>query len=196
MDEQMSLETFEPERAYAPYLTTPRSLEACRMNGVNPVELVEVPIAEFQKDFPNDPDAAQRRYERINGARLRILGKVQEDWSRLVAKNWKPSRVRSNAEKNRERILEVPEDSHCALLESQAQQFRKIEQENMNSLQRMLKLEVKKAITEQMNKQILNKHEDYDKQNKDIKDHRKAVQEAAVQAEIARERKKDEEFKT
>ena len=62
MDEQLSLATFEDNRAYAPYLTTPRSLEACGMSGVNPVELVEVPIAEFQKDFPNDPDAAQRRY--------------------------------------------------------------------------------------------------------------------------------------
>lgn len=164
------------------------------MNGVNPVELVEVPVAEFQKDFPNDPDAAQRRYERINGARLRILTKVQEDWSRLVAKNWKPSRTRSKAEMQKERILEVPEDSHCALLESQAQQFRKIEQENMNSLQRMLKMEVKKAIAEQMNKDILNKHQDIETQNKAAKDHRKAVQAAAVQAEIERGRKKEEDF--
>ena len=57
----LSLATFEPHRAYEPYLSTPRSLEACRMNGIAPIELVVLPITEFTKDFPNDPDAAQRR---------------------------------------------------------------------------------------------------------------------------------------
>jgi hypothetical protein len=31
------------------------------MNGINPVELVTIPFSEFQRDFPNDPDATQRR---------------------------------------------------------------------------------------------------------------------------------------
>jgi hypothetical protein len=45
--------------------------------------LVEIPIGEFQKDFPNDPDAVQRRFERIDGARRRILAATKKDWKQL-----------------------------------------------------------------------------------------------------------------
>ena len=135
------------------------------------------------------------RFERIDGARKRILTKVKQDWSKLVEKNWKPSKTRSAAAMKRERILEVPEESHCALLETQAQQFRKIEMENFNSLNRMLKLEVKKAIAEQMNKQILQKHENIEKQNNDTKGQIQAIKDAAIQAEIERTKKKEADFK-
>ena len=40
--EPLSLGTFDDKTAKAPYLNTPRSLEACRRFGVNPVELVEL----------------------------------------------------------------------------------------------------------------------------------------------------------
>ena len=193
--DNLSLETFEPGRAYAPYLTTPRSLEACRMSGVNPIELVEIPVAEFKKDFPNDPDAAQRRYERIEGARQRIYKKVKEDWDHLVKTNWKPHRERTEAQKAKERILEVPEDVHCGLLENQADQFRKIEKDTMQSLERMLKLELRKSMTAVNNKKIIGKHDAISAQNESLKAKNKAMRDAAIQAEIDRQRKKEEDFR-
>lgn len=38
-EERLSLADFDPSSARPPYLTSPRSLEACRVHGVNPVEL-------------------------------------------------------------------------------------------------------------------------------------------------------------
>jgi hypothetical protein len=86
--ESLSLSNFEPERASAPYLNTPRSLEACRRHGVKPIELVAVSIDEFRKDFRNDPDAAQRRFERIDGARKLLLEAVTTEWRALCESGW------------------------------------------------------------------------------------------------------------
>jgi hypothetical protein len=111
-----------------------------------------------------------------------------------VSTNWKQHRERSEAAKKRERILEAPEDSHCALLESQAQQFRHIEMENYQSLQRMLKLEITKAVTEVNNKKIMGRHGELDQINENNKQERKAMKDAAIQEEIERQRKKEEDF--
>ena len=67
MQEELSLATFEPNHAQPPYLNSPRSIEACRIHGVNPIELAAVPYEEFRKGFPNDDDAARRRFDRIDG---------------------------------------------------------------------------------------------------------------------------------
>ena len=72
MQEELSLATFEPQHAQAPYLNSPRSIEACRIHGVNPIELVALPYEEFRKDFPNDDDAARRRFDRIDGMYLQF----------------------------------------------------------------------------------------------------------------------------
>ena len=72
MQEELSLATFEPQYAQPPYLNSPRSIEACRIHGVNPIELVAVPYEEFRKDFPNDDDAARRRFDRIDGMYLQF----------------------------------------------------------------------------------------------------------------------------
>eukprot|EP01035_Chromulina_nebulosa_P023788 gene23788-30854_t len=191
--EPLSLATFEPNRTYAPYLNTPRSLEACRIHGVNPVELVELPISEFQKDFPNDPDAAQRRFERIDGARRRLLAAVKTDWKRLCDTNWTPNPSRPKSAK--EAILDVPVHSHCTLLEIQAEKFRKMEAENYKFLQHMLKMEMKKADAEVKGKQIVGKHEEIQENNDNLKKEREERKRIAVQEMLDRQQRKEEEFR-
>ncbi len=145
---RLSLANFQPDKCYPPYLNTPRSLEACRLNGVNPLELVEIPFSEFQKDFPNDMDVARRRFERIDGARRRVLGDVLADWKKLCDSNWKPP-VDKGPKVKKETIVEVPHAAaHCKLLEIQAAKFREIEQHNWETLQRKLKLEIMRADEE------------------------------------------------
>lgn len=163
-DEPLSLSTFEAAHAQYPYLNTPRSLEACRRNGINPVELVEVSIDEFRKDFPDDPDAAQRRFDRIDGARRRMLTTVLTEWKHLCDSKWEAGgNKRFSPEK--ERILHVPEAAHSSMLEMQAAQFRKIEMDQWNALQRMLSMSVKNANIEQKNKAILQKQEEIGENN-------------------------------
>ena len=54
--EPLSLATFDPVYSKQPYLNTPRSLEACRIHGIQPEELVEIPFREFVRAFPGYVD--------------------------------------------------------------------------------------------------------------------------------------------
>jgi len=105
--ELFSLATFEPDRATSPYLNTPRSIEACRLNGVSPRELVVISYKDIEKEFPNDPAAAQKKYNRVEASRIRALAAVTKEWKKLKKAKWKPSHVRPRSAK--ERILDVPE---------------------------------------------------------------------------------------
>lgn len=189
--EKLSLSTFEPSLAQPPYLTTPRSLEACRLNGVNPIELVEVSMDEFRKDFPNDPDAAQRRYGRIDGARKRILQQVIADWKRLKEIGWKPKVERPYSAK--ETIIPVAAEAHCELLEIQAEKFRKIERDQMDALKRMLNMEIKHAVQESKNKQVLGKHEAIAEANEQQRKMRAQMREELHSEHVERMRQKEEE---
>lgn len=191
--EPLSLGTFEPDKAYPPYLTTPRSLEACRMNGVNPVELVEIPATEYQKDFPNDPDAAQRRFERIDGARRRTLQYVMEDWKKLCATGWMPPLAERPPSAN-EVIMNVRPEAHCKLLELQAEKFRKIEQDNFDALNRLLKMEVMRADQEVRNQQITQKHEAIAKDNEALRKKRMEHREQLHREQMERQKRKEEAF--
>jgi DNA repair exonuclease SbcCD ATPase subunit len=155
----LSLSTFQPDKCYSPYLNSPRSLEACRINGVTPAELVEISFDGFKKDG-EDPDAARKRFERVDGARKIVLEKVRGDWKKLRKAGWKPEDRRPHSPEHRETILVVPPQVHCTLLEIQAAKFRKLEQDNWEALERQLKLEIKKADQETRNKNILQKHDD------------------------------------
>ena len=50
-EEHLSLANFNPVRAQHPYLNSPRSLEACRVHGVNPIELAGELVSERERDF-------------------------------------------------------------------------------------------------------------------------------------------------
>jgi hypothetical protein len=189
--ERLSLATFEADRAFPPYLNTPRSIEACRRTGINPIELVEIPVTEFQKDFPNDPDGAQRRFERFDAARRRVLAQALSEWKVLVEKNWQPSKIRPKSAK--ETILVVPPDTHSSMLELQAAMFRKVEKDNYDRLQRMLKIELKQAAQELENKRILQKHDEIQNANDEG---RKILQEKRARLEkekIELQKQKDDE---
>ncbi len=187
---KLSLATFQPNKCYAPYLNTPRSLEACRLNGINPVELVEIPYNEFQKDFPNNADAARRRYERINGARIRIYEQVMRDWRKLCENGWEPPKAARPASA-KETIVVVSPSAHCTLLEIQAEKFRKIEQDNWSALQRNLKLELMRADMDVKHKAIVEKHEQIEKANNDVADQRKAERDALYREQLLRQQQEE-----
>lgn len=187
---KLSLATFQPDKCYPPYLNTPRSLEACRLNGINPVELAEIPFSEFQKDHPNDLDTANRRYERVDGARRRVLEAVMKDWRNLCVTGWVPPETKPKRAK--EAIVDVPVTAHCELLEIQAQKFRKIEEDNWTNLQRTLRLEIVRADTEQRNNEILQKHEEIQSSNDHLKKERQAKRDAQIAEQIRRAKEEED----
>lgn len=156
-EEPLSLGTFDPAHAQPPYLNTPRSIEACRRFGINPIELVEVSIDEFRKDAPDDPDAAQRRFERIDGARRRMMTNVMTEWKCLKDAEW-TGKTKKRPTSAKESILKVQPEAHSQLLELQAEKFRKIEQKAFDEMQRMLAITIQKADMEVKNKAILQEH--------------------------------------
>jgi hypothetical protein len=190
---ELSLATFEPDRAIPPYLNTPRSLEACRLNGVNPIELIEVPITDFQKEFPNDADAVQRRFERVDGARRRILSSVKKDWKQLCISGWSKKEHIVEKKEQKESIVEVPEEAHSTLLEMQALKFRKIEMEQFNILQRKLKLQLQKADEEQKNKKIIQKHNEIQASNDNTKKQQQEYREKIEKETIEKTKKMEDE---
>lgn len=191
MSESLSLGTFEPQYAQPPFLNTPRSLEACRIHGVNPVELVEIPIDEFRKDFPDDADAAQRRYERIDGARRRILATVLAEWEHLCEIGWTPY-VKPKPHIG-ESIIAVPEVAHCSVLELQATRFRKTEQEMVKSFQKLLHVSMQKAAEEVHHKHIVERHREMDRKISDTKKERQQLLSAMFQDKITEQKQRAEE---
>jgi len=45
----LNLENFDPYKKDPPYLDSPKSLEACKRQGIDPSELLFVPYEEFKK---------------------------------------------------------------------------------------------------------------------------------------------------
>jgi hypothetical protein len=162
------------------------------MNGINPVELVTIPYSEFQRDFPNDPDATQRRYERIEGGRKRILAQVTKDWKKLVETGWKPPETK--APPKAETILPVSPNAHCQLLEIQAAKFRKIEQDNWETLNRNLRIQILKADQEVHGQQIIEKQNNIQELNEQQKRERKAALDELERENLRRRQEEEEEL--
>ena len=117
LDDKLSLGNFDAARANAPYLNTPRSLEACRRHGIRPSELVEISLSEFIKNAPNsDSDISQRIFDRVDGARRILLENVTKEWQKICSGG---SPTRSINETIGESIVDAPIESHSTLLEIQ-----------------------------------------------------------------------------
>jgi hypothetical protein len=187
----LSLKTFDPANAEAPYLNTPRSLEACRLLGISPIELVEVPLEEFRKDCPDDQDTAQRRFEKIDGARRRLLKEVTEQWKVLVSSKWIPpsERVIKKPSKDSECIIDVEPTAHTTLLDLQAERFRKVEENQWKDLTRLVATEIRNAVHEAQMKNITNKHSDIKANNDRLKRERQLARERAYQERCEVQRK-------
>ena len=190
-DEPLSLGSFDPSHALHPYLNTPRSLEACRRHGINPIELVEIPFDEFRKNFPNDIDAAQRRYERIDGARRSLFNKVLKEWDEICTSGWVPAIQGKPADK--EAIIDVAPDAHSSMLELQAARFRQIEKSQWLAMQRMVGLEIKAAVREMENKKLVAKHKEIEAANDDAKKAMAAHRDELFRQQIERKKQQEEE---
>ena len=190
MEEELSLGTFEPSHAQAPYLNTPRSLEACRIHGVNPIELVSIPYEEFRKGFPNDDDAARRRFERIDGARKRIFTAVLATWDEICSNKKDTANSFDNL---KETIIEVPREARSTLLQIQAERFRKIESDNWNSIQRKINLSIQSAYREEENKKIIEAQNKIEKANNDTKKMRSLQREELYRQQLEALARKEEQ---
>ena len=140
---------------------------------MNPIELVAVPYEEFRKGFPNDDDAARRRYERIDGARKRIFSAVLAEWDQICADERDAAQRASSspdqAKSAIETLIPVKTEARSTLLEIQAEKFKKLEIDNWNNLQRKINLSIQAAQREQDNRTILKAQEEIGQKNDEHK---------------------------
>jgi hypothetical protein len=170
-----------------PYLNTPRSLAACRFHGVNPEELVEIPFREFQRAYPDDPETALRRFERVDGARRRVLDEVVRKWQEICkeeAKNAKKVKTMGARNAPKETVVQLDTTEHVTVLELQAEKFRRVEKQQWRMLQTCLFMEMKKAVNDQKAKAVVAKQDNREMENK----MRKRAHELEVEAQHRRER--------
>lgn len=159
MLEPLSLENFDPVYAREPYLTTPRSLEACRHHGVHPEELVEVPFREFQRAYPDDPEIALRRFERVDTARKILLESVYHKWQEVCWEQEHRPKGGKKKKAGREAVIELEDGKRLTVLEMQAERFRKVEKQQWKGLRNKLFMEMKKAVHDQKAKTIIEKQD-------------------------------------
>ena len=84
-----SLENFDEYNIEAPLLTSPRSLEACLRQGLEPEELVFRYVDSFAETGVS-PDLQEIRWKHYEKKRLDKLAHVREERHKLVQSGWAP----------------------------------------------------------------------------------------------------------
>lgn len=168
-------------------MNTPRSLQACKYHGINPEELVEIPFREFQRAYPDDPETALRKYERVDGARKKVLEEVVKTWKQICLHESR--HPKKEIPSDTEVVIKVDPEAHTKILEIQAELFHKTERKQFKTLQTVIFAEMKKAVLEQMSKNIIQKQNNME----EIKKRQKREHELAVEAKHRQEREEIEE---
>lgn len=192
MAELLSLETFQPAFSHAPYLNSPRSLEACRSYGVKPVELIEVSFQEFQAAHPHeDSDLLLRRWKRMDASRRQILDAVIDEWKGLCENEWKAESAGLNSSG-----FSVADTIPSNVIEKQAARFRKIEQQQLKAVQKIMFRELKDAASHQRNKTKFVKNDEiYEKRLHDQAERLRANEEIRQEAVVIKKIHEDKKVK-
>lgn len=151
---------------------------------------MEIPYREFQRAFPDDPEGAMRRFEKIDGARRLLLDAVVKEWEELRDSDFRADVPEHSAG---ETIITVDPEAYSTVLEIQAAQFRKIEQQQWKSLQKIIFNEMRAAARDVENKRIIRKQESIGEYNRKLlRDRDLAREEIRRQLEADRKRKEEE----
>jgi hypothetical protein len=83
---KISLTNFDEHRKNPPYLTSPRSLDACDRQGIRPEELLHRPSQSFfEKGIPDE--VVKLRYEHYESRRKEKLAHVRTEYRSIVAES-------------------------------------------------------------------------------------------------------------
>lgn len=163
----LSLETFDPVTAIAPYLNSPRSIEACNRLGVSPEDLLYIPFEDFSKSSNEVNDVLKVKYDKLEKMRMHTYSNVLKEYEK-ICKEESPKKQKNKVSSNKERIINVSDDIHSTVLEMQAEKFRRIEQEEWKSFQRLLRLEIRNAEIERQSLKGNYDHVDWQRRKQEL----------------------------
>jgi hypothetical protein len=137
---KIDLNNFDENRLEPPFLTSPRSLEACRKQGVLPEELVHKPPSFFGQDKTVPPRVVELRYQTYNTARKERLRVVMEAYKELC----QPPKVeRQGSGEGSITQRSSTEDEEAKLIEKVMKQMEFQKQKQKEEVETMLLLEMR-----------------------------------------------------
>mmetsp|Transcript_26716 Transcript_26716/g.61561 ORF Transcript_26716/g.61561 Transcript_26716/m.61561 type:complete len:524 (+) Transcript_26716:53-1624(+) len=151
-----SLEGFDEYNIDQPILTSPRSVEACRRQGIEPEELVFRYLESFaEKDLS---ETVQRmRWEHYEGRRREKLSLVRDDRMQLVEQDWQPGQSTKGLGENLNR-----NENKSTALEREQRQIEAMKARRQADLDQMIAYELKLQEVQQdrMRQQQLEKQKE------------------------------------
>ena len=133
---------------------------------MNPVDLVEIPFREFRKSYPNDEEAALRRFERFDGVRKCLLDTVTQEWKRIASRGTLTGVVKTDKSlEEKITIVDYAPEAYTSLLGIHAKELQKVEMQQYIGLKKMVVNQMNAAIAEGKSKQIIAKQDGISQQN-------------------------------
>ena len=118
-----------------------------------------MPFREFQRAYPDDPEIALRRFERVDTARKIMLESVYHKWQEICWEEENRPKGGKKKKSGQEAVIELEDGKRLTVLEMQAERFRKVEKQQWKGLRNRLFMEMKKAVHDQKAKTITEKHD-------------------------------------
>lgn len=141
----ISLENFNASRTKPPYLSSPRSLEACRRLGVDPREL----LLRNKHDFVTedckglDMDAIDLKYNHFMERRQELFDSVVAERLKLMEEEsqglWAPSKSKGHYDSK----ASVDSNLSSALIEREKRELERIQRRQQQEIQQIIDHEVK-----------------------------------------------------
>ena len=175
----ISLDNFDPDATEPPYLTSPRSLEACRRTGIDPMELLRKPREDYLKGKVTkvDRDVAVQTYmhdEKIREEKMQVV----RDARGKVIEERKNAQVSTSSQTDRPKL-----DS--SLIEREKKDLERLQRKQELEIQQMVEFEKKQAQI-----RMRNQEKDQQLKQKELVRLRELVRK---QKELAEAKQKEEE---
>ena len=178
----LSIENFNPKQQAPPYLTSPRSLEACKRRGIDPSELVERPEEVFLKGkiTKAEKEIAKQQYKHYEERRLAKVLEVQEERSRILEEEKAGSIEFISTKRSVSTQHNVSVTLSSGMIEKERKELEKMQRKQAQEIQQMVEYEKKLGSIRSRNEE---------------KEALMRQKEAARQQELMRKQAEYEEYK-
>mmetsp|Transcript_38862 Transcript_38862/g.49613 ORF Transcript_38862/g.49613 Transcript_38862/m.49613 type:complete len:934 (+) Transcript_38862:111-2912(+) len=142
----MNLESFDEDRQKGPILTSPRSLEACALCGVDPSELIRRPLKWFKRGNKENvsEDVLLIRQEAHEKERQKLLRQVRTERHNLIQEE-----VREKELGSPKRMQTVKGANESQLLQRELHQLEKAKQRRQAELEHALAVELQRTLQQE-----------------------------------------------
>jgi hypothetical protein len=151
----LSLANFDAGRKRPPYLTSPRSLEACRRVGIDPSELLTKSKQEFLSEDCKglDREAADIKYDRFLARRQVRFDLVSEERLKLIEEEAQGLWTFSKSKGHSTSKQSIDSNLSSALIEREKRELERIQRRQQQEIQQIIEHEVNAEAIRERNEE-------------------------------------------